>query len=37
MLIVEEFDNWHPGISVIDIVTEAGGVDDSQSNYFDGS
>lgn len=32
MLIVEEFDNWLPGIAVVDIVAKAGSVNDGQSN-----
>lgn len=32
VLVVEELDNGLPRIAVVDIVTEAGGVNDSQSN-----
>ena len=30
VLVVQELDNGHPGISVVDVVAEAGGVDDRQ-------
>lgn len=32
MLIVKEFNNWLPGIAVVDIVAKAGSVDNGQSN-----
>lgn len=32
VLVVEELDDGLPRIAVVDIVTEAGGVNDSQSN-----
>lgn len=33
MLVVQELDDWHPGIAVVDIVSEARCVDDSETNY----
>ena len=33
MLVVEELDNWHPGVTVVDIVSEARGVNNRQANY----
>jgi len=33
MLVVEEFNDWHPGIPVVDIVTKARRVDNGQSDY----
>jgi hypothetical protein len=32
MLVVEELDDGHPRVAVVDIVAEAGGVDDSKAN-----
>jgi hypothetical protein len=32
MLVVEELDDGHPRVAVVDIVTEARGVDNSQAN-----
>lgn len=32
MLVVEELNNGHPGVAVVNVVTEAGGVDDGQSD-----
>lgn len=32
VLVVEELDDWHPGVAVVDVVTEARGVDDSQAD-----
>jgi hypothetical protein len=33
MLIIQKLDDWHPRIAVVDIVSEARGVDDSETNY----
>lgn len=33
MLVVEELDNGHPRVAVVDIVAEPGGVDDGQSDW----
>ena len=33
MLIVQEFDDGHPGVAVVDVVAEAGSVDDCQADY----
>lgn len=33
VLVVKEFDNWLPGIAVVDIVAKAGGVNNGQSNF----
>lgn len=33
VLVVEEFDDGLPGVAVVNIVTEAGGVDNGQSDY----
>ena len=32
VLVVEELNDGHPGVAVVDVVTEAGGVDHSQAN-----
>jgi hypothetical protein len=32
MLIIQEFDDWHPGIAVVDIVSEARCVDYCETN-----
>lgn len=29
VLVVEKLDNGHPGVTVVDVVAEAGGIDDS--------
>lgn len=34
VLVVEEFDDGLPGIAVVDIVAEARGINDSQSNCY---
>lgn len=28
MLIIQELDNWHPGVPIVDIVTKARGIND---------
>jgi hypothetical protein len=33
MLVVQEFDNWHPRIAVVDIVSEARRVNYGQTDY----
>ena len=33
MLVVEEFDNGHPRIAVVDVVAEARGINNGQANY----
>lgn len=33
MLVVEELDNGHPRVAVVDIVAEAGSVDNGQSDW----
>lgn len=33
MLIVQELDNWHPRIAVVDIVSEARGINNCQTDY----
>lgn len=33
VLIVEEFNDRHPRVTVVNIVAEAGGINDCQSNY----
>lgn len=33
MLIIQELDNWHPRIAVVDIVSEARGINDGETNY----
>lgn len=33
VLVVEKFDNGHPGVAVVDIVTESGCVNDGQADY----
>jgi len=30
MLVVDKVDNWAPRVAVVDIITKAGGVDDSE-------
>lgn len=32
MLIIEEFDDWHPRVPVVDIVSEAGGVNNCEAD-----
>jgi len=32
MLIIQEFDNWHPRVAVVDIVSEAGGVNNGKAD-----
>jgi hypothetical protein len=32
MLVVEELDDGHPGVAVVNVVAEAGGIDDGQSD-----
>lgn len=32
MLIVQELNDWHPGVAVVDIVSKARGINNSQSN-----
>ena len=34
MLVVQEFDDGHPGVSVVHVVSKARGVDDSQADYY---
>ena len=36
MLIVQKFDDGHPGITVIDIVPKARSINDRQTNYIIG-
>jgi hypothetical protein len=33
MLIVDEFDDGHPRVTVVDVVTEAGGINDSELDF----
>lgn len=33
MLVVQELDDWHPGIAVVDIISEARCVNDGETNY----
>ena len=33
MLVVQEFDDWHPGIAVVHIVSKTRGIDDSQADW----
>lgn len=33
VLVVEEFDDWHPGIAIVDIVAKTRGVDHRQTHY----
>lgn len=33
VLVVEKFDNRHPGVTVVDIVAETRGINDGQTNY----
>lgn len=33
VLVVQELDDWLPGVTVVDIVAKAGGIDDSQAHY----
>lgn len=35
VLIIKELHNWHPRVSVVDIVTEAGSINDGESDYPD--
>jgi hypothetical protein len=37
MLIVKELNDRLPGITVVDIVSESGGIDDGETNYMDTS
>ena len=32
MLIVQELDNWHPGITVVDIVAKARSIDNGEAD-----
>jgi hypothetical protein len=32
MLVIQELDNWHPGIAVVDIVAEARSIDDRETD-----
>ena len=32
MLVIQELDNWHPGVAVVDIVAEARGVNNGQAD-----
>lgn len=32
MLIIQELDDWHPRVAVVDIVAKAGGIDNSQTD-----
>jgi len=32
VLVVQEFDDWHPGVAVVDVVAETGGIDDGQAD-----
>lgn len=32
MLVVEEFDDWHPGVAVVHVVTETGCIDNGQAD-----
>ena len=36
MLVVQEFDDWHPGIAVVDIVSKARRINDGQTDYVIG-
>lgn len=33
VLVVEELDDGHPGVAVVNVVTEAGSVNDGQSDW----
>jgi hypothetical protein len=33
VLIIQKLDDWHPGVAVVDIVSEARGVDHGETNY----
>lgn len=33
MLVVNEFDDGHPRVTVVDVVTEAGGINDSELDF----
>jgi len=33
MLVVQELNDWHPRITVVDIISETGCVDDSEADY----
>jgi hypothetical protein len=35
VLVVQELDDWHPGITVVDIVAEARSIDDSEADYIE--
>ncbi len=32
MLVIQEFDDWHPRIAIVNIVAEAGSIDDRQTD-----
>jgi hypothetical protein len=32
MLVVEELDYWHPRVAIVDVVSEAGSIDDSKAD-----
>ena len=32
MLIIQKFDDWHPGITVVDIVAKARGIDNGEAD-----
>lgn len=32
MLIIQELNNWHPGVAVVDIVSETRGINNSQAD-----
>lgn len=32
MLVIQEFDDWHPGIAVVDIVSKTRGIDDGETD-----
>lgn len=34
VLVIQEFDNGLPGVAVVDIVSEAGGINDGQANWI---
>jgi len=33
MLVIQEFDDWHPRIAVVDIVAEARSIDNGETNW----
>ena len=33
MLIIQKFNDWHPRVAVVDVVTEARSVNDGQADY----